>query len=181
MAAGHLVPGLQLAFHRHEDLDHFHHARTEVVATLQFIDFVVEAFLELGDVGFELALESLDVLHHPVVGNHDLRAFSGGIGIQHLIVQFGTGLQALGPAGSLLVQQQRLQAGLETAFQDRALVVAILGQPLDLCPFNRQGAFVLVDTAAREHPNLDHRATNARRQLQRRVADVGSLLAENRA
>src|ERR1700676_3191629 len=49
---------------------------------------------------------------------------------------------------------------------------AASAQPLDLGALDRQGALVLVDAAAREHPHLDDRAGDARRQAQRGVAHV---------
>ena len=46
MATGHLVAGLDLALHGDEDLDHFHHAGRQLIATLQLFDFVEEALFE---------------------------------------------------------------------------------------------------------------------------------------
>jgi hypothetical protein len=43
VTAGHLVARLELALHRHEDLDHLHHARGQFVAALQLVDLVLEA------------------------------------------------------------------------------------------------------------------------------------------
>ena len=45
----------------------------------------------------------------------------------------------------------------------RLLVVAVLGQTLDLVALDRERALVLVDAAAGEHAHLDDRALDARR------------------
>src|SRR3546814_16333536 len=43
--AGHLVAGLELALHSHEDLDHLHDAGRQLVAALQLLDLVLEPVL----------------------------------------------------------------------------------------------------------------------------------------
>ncbi len=90
-------------------------------------------------------------------------------------------LQALEPAGHDLVQQHFLELAVEAALQDRLFVVAVLGETLDLVALDGQRALVLVDAAAVEHADLDDRAVDARRHLQRGVAHVGGLLAEDGA
>ena len=61
------------------------------------------------------------------------------------------------------------------------LVVAVLGQPLDLGRSIAIAALVLVDAVAGEDAHLDDRAGDAGRQPQRGVAHVRGLLAEDRA
>ena len=46
VTAGHLVAGLKLALHRHEHLDHLHHARREFVAALKLVDLILESSIE---------------------------------------------------------------------------------------------------------------------------------------
>ena len=91
------------------------------------------------------------------------------------------GLDALEPAGRLAAQQLLAQPVEERTLLDRPLVVAVLGQTLDLGALDRHRALVLVDAAAAEHAHVDDRAGDARRQLERRVAHVGRLLAEDGA
>ena len=69
----------------------------------------------------------------------------------------------------------------EAAFLDRLFVVAILRQTLDLGALDRHRAFVLVNAAPCEHPHIHHRAGHSGRQLQRRIAYIRRLLAEDRA
>ena len=87
----------------------------------------------------------------------------------------------LGPLAASSPISSSFKRELEAALQDRPLVVAVLGQTLDLGALDGQRALVLVDAAPREHPDLDDRAGDARRQAERGVADVGRLLAEDRA
>ncbi len=74
-----------------------------------------------------------------------------------------------------------LQAAVDVAVEDLQLVVAVLGEALDLLALDRHRALVLLDAVAIEDAHLDHRAGDARRQAQRRVAHVGGLLAEDGA
>ena len=56
-----------------------------------------------------------------------------------------------------------------------------LAETLDLVTLDGERALVLVDAAAVEHADLDDRALDARRHLERGVAHVGGLLAEDGA
>jgi hypothetical protein len=93
----------------------------------------------------------------------------------------GAGLDALEAARGLAVQQPLPQARVEGPLLDRLLVVAVLGEPLDLRALDRHGALVLVHAAAAEHAHVHDRARHARRQPERGVAHVGRLLAEDGA
>ena len=86
-----------------------------------------------------------------------------------------------GPLAASLPMQRRLQARIDVAVEDLQLVVAVLGEALDLLALDRHGALVLLDAVAIEDAHLHDRAVDARRQPQRRVAHVGGLLAEDGA
>ena len=83
--------------------------------------------------------------------------------------------------GHFLAEQRLLQARIDVAVEDLQLVVAVLGETLDLLALDRHGTLVLLDAVAIEDAHLDDRAGDARRQAQRRVAHVGGLLAEDGA
>ena len=83
--------------------------------------------------------------------------------------------------GDLLADAAPLQTRIDVAVEDLHLVVAVLGETLDLLALDRHGALVLLDAVPVEHAHLDDRARHARRQPQRGVAHVGSLLAEDGA
>src|SRR3546814_8274524 len=72
-------------------------------------------------------------------------------------------------------------AGEGRAVEDRALVVRVLLQALDLFAFDRDRALVLVDAVTVEDANLDDGARHARRQAERGVAHVAGIFAEDRA
>src|SRR5215472_9665237 len=65
------------------------------------------------------------------------------------------------------------ETAVDVAVEDRLLVVAVLREPLDLLPLDRQRALVLVDAVTIEHAHFDDRALHARRHAQRGVAHVG--------
>src|SRR6266436_1354144 len=80
---------------------------------------------------------------------------------------------------ALAVFQKLGEAAVDVAVQNRLLVVAVLGQTLDLFPFDRQGALILVDAVAVEDADFDDGALHARRHAARGVANVGGLFAED--
>ena len=90
-------------------------------------------------------------------------------------------LKPFGPDVPVLSAQHLGQAAVDVAVEDRLLVVAVLGEPLDFLALDRHGALVLLDAVAVEDAHLDDRAEGSRRHAERRVAHVGRLLAEDGA
>ena len=113
--------------------------------------------------------------------DRDLAPLAGRVVGQHLLGDPHVGLHALWAAGPGLIDQEVLQAPVEAALEDRLLVVAVLGQTLDLGLLDGQRALVLLDAAARENPDLDHGTRDPRGHPKRGVAHVRGLLAEDRA
>ena len=77
MTSGHLVARLQLALHGHEDLDQLHHARRQLVATLQLVDLVLEPGLKRCDGPVEAVLQLLDFGHAASFLHDDLTPLPG--------------------------------------------------------------------------------------------------------
>ena len=90
-------------------------------------------------------------------------------------------LKPFGPAIASLPIEHVAQAAVDVAVEDRLLVVAVLGETLDLLALDRHGALVLLDAVAVEHAHFDDRAVGAGRHAHGGVADVGRLLAEDGA
>ena len=180
VAASHLVAGLHLALHRDEDLDHLEHAGRQLVAPLQLVDLALEAALDPGDILVELRLERLDPGHDRLAGRDDLPPLPSGEGLENPARDLAVGRHALGAAGGDPVQQQRADAVVHVALDDRPLIVAVLGEALDLLALDRERALVLVDAAPVEDADLHHRAHAARRHTERRVAHIRRLFAEDR-
>ena len=181
MAAGHLVAGLDLALHRDEDLDHLHHAGRQFVAALQLLDLVEEAAFQPLLRLVVLLAHRLDLGHHGFVLDGERPPLRARIVFQHLAVDLGVLLEALRARDGDLADQRFGEARIDVAIEDRQLVVAVLGETLDLLALDRLGALVLVDAVAVEHAHFDDGALHARRNAQRRVAHVGRLLAEDGA
>ena len=68
----------------------------------------------------------------------------------------------------------------EVLLEDALLVVEVLAHLLDLGLLDRERAAVLLDAVAREYAHVDHGTVHAGRDAQRRVLNVGRLLAEDR-
>ena len=172
MTSGHLVTRLDLPLHGNEDLDHLHHARRQVIATLQLVDLVVETGLELLHGLVELLLYAFQFVIHLVVLDDELLPLARRVFGQQVFSNPAAFLDALRSADNGVVEKQILETVKEPAFKNPALIVPILGKMLDLGPFIRHGALVLVDAAAREDPNLDHRTGHTRRHPQRGIPNV---------
>ena len=181
VTAGHLVAGLDLALHRDEDLDHLHHAGRQLVAALQLLDLVEEALFEALLRLVVLLPHGLDLGHQLVVRRGEQPPLRLRILVEHRAGDLGILLEALGAGNALAVLQELGEAVIDVAVQDRLLVVAVLGQTLDLFPLDRQRTLVLVDAVAVEHADLDDRALHARRHPQRGVTHVRGFLAEDGA
>src|SRR5690606_38943862 len=181
VAASHLVAGLDLPLHRHEDLDHLHHAWRQLVTALQLVDLVHEAALEALLGLFVLLLDGLDLGLSLLVLEPDLPPLAARDVGQGRLVDFSAFAGTLRTLGDFLAEQRVLQAAVDVAIEDLQLVIAVLGQALDLLALDRHGALVLLDAVPVEHAHLDHRAGHARRQPERGVAHVGGLLAEDGA
>ena len=106
VAPGHLVAGLDLALHRHEDLDHLHHAGRQLVAALQLIDLVDEALLEPLLGVFILVANGLDLGHGLLVLERDLPPIGAGHLVEQGLGDLGVLLDALRPLGHHLVHQR---------------------------------------------------------------------------
>ena len=71
-------------------------------------------------------------------------------------------LKPFGPDDRHLVHQHVGEAAEDVAVEDRLLVVAVLGEPLDLLALDRHRALVLLDAVAVEDAHFDDRAGDAR-------------------
>ena len=181
VAARHLVAGLDLALHRDEDLDHLHHAGRQLVAALQLLDLVEEALFETLLALVVLLPDRLDLAHHLVVGDGELPPLRARILFEYRTGEVRVLLEALRARDADLALQQLGKTAVDVAVEDRLLVVAVLGEAFDLLALDRQRALVLVDAVTVEHAHFDDGALHARRDAQRGVANVGGLLAEDRA
>ena len=101
--------------------------------------------------------------------------------VEHRAGDLGVLLEALRPGDALPALQQLGQTAVDVAVEDRLLVVAVLGEPLDLLALDGERALVLLDAVAVEHAHFDDGALHAGRHPQRGVAHVGGLLAEDGA
>src|SRR5215475_10483588 len=148
---------------------------------LQLLDLVEEALLEALLRLVVLLVHGLDLGHQLVVRRGKLPPLRARIFFKHRAGDLGVLLEALGAGDALAVLQELRQTTVDVAVEDCLLVVAVLGEPLDLLALDRERALVLLDAVAVEHAHLDDRALHARRHPQRGVAHVRGLLAEDRA
>jgi hypothetical protein len=150
VTAGHLVARLQLALHRHEDLDHLEHARSQFVAAFELFLAVLELLLDRLDRGVVLALGRFQLLLARIVGHGELPPFVAFHVGQQLLVDLHALLDALGRGRGHLAQQHVLQAVEGGAVEDRALVLAVLGEAFDFLVLDGAGTVVDLDAVTVE-------------------------------
>src|SRR5690606_32686520 len=115
------------------------------VTALDLLDLVHEAlfkarlgFVVLSTQGFDLALDLLVLdREHPPLRPRVLR--------DDVVAELDALLEALRACDRLLATQHVDQTTVDVTVEDRLLVVAVLGELLDLLALYRHGAFVLLD------------------------------------
>ena len=187
VAAGHLVADAELALHGDVDLDHLDDARGKLVTLLQVFTALFGLLLQNADAVlgaldehahrlarffFDRQREQLaagEAVHDVAIGGLALAdEHVAGLEVDHVALQ----LLIAEHVGDLLV------AGVG---DDADLILDVAVHPLDLALFDRLRAHVLVDALAREDLHVDDGAFDARRRLERGVADVAGLLTEDGA
>ena len=181
VTAGHLVARLDLALHGDEDLDHLHHAGRQLVAALQFVDLVDEAPLEALLGLLVLLVDRLDLALRLLVLEAELPPMAAGNFLEDFVGDVRALASRLRTLRHFLADQGFLQTRIDVAVEDLHLVVAVLGETLDLLALDGHRTLVFLDAVTIEHAHFDDRAGDARRQTQRGIAHVGSLLAEDGA
>src|SRR5262249_25733894 len=181
MTAGHLVARLDLSLHGDEDFHPLHYARRGFVAALQLLDLVEEALFEPLLRLVVLFADGLNLGHQLVVRRGELPPLRAGILLEHRTGDLGILLEALRASYTLAALQHLGQTAVDVAIEDRLLVVAVLGEPLDLLALDGQRTLVFLDAVTVEHAHLDHRPLDTGRHAQRGIAHVGGLFAEDRA
>ncbi len=83
--------------------------------------------------------------------------------VEHRTRDLGVLLEALRTGDALAVFQELRQTAVDVTVENRLFVVAVLGQTLDLFPFDRQRALVLVDAVPVEDADFHDGALHARR------------------
>src|SRR5690606_8399682 len=116
--------------------------------------------------------QSLDLAHQLVVRDRELPPLRAGMLVEHLLVDLAALLEALRAGDRYLAVKHVGEASEDVAVEDRLLVVAVLGETLDLLALDRHGALVLLDAVAVEDAHFDDRAGDARRDAKRGIADI---------
>ena len=182
VTAGHLVARLQLALHGDEDLDHLEHARRQLVTGLELADTVLEAVLDRIHGLVILALQGFEVGLALVVLDRDLPPFVALRTFEGRLIQGRALLDGLRRGRrDLALISISFRREKVARLRIRTLVVGVLLEPLLLFRLDRPRAVIDVDSVTVEDADLDDGAADARRQSERRVADVRSLLAEDGA
>ncbi len=184
VAAGHLVADLELALDGDVDLHHLDHARRQLVALGEALDLVAEVLLAGADEVLEIAQDLLDLLAlldgdlAPVLAR-DLDEL--GLGDGGALLQEDLALVVHQLAAGGLADEDLAHAAVERVPEDLDLLVAGALDPGALLVLDVARALVLLGPLAGEDARVDDDAADARRDLERAVAHVAGLLAEDRA
>src|SRR5581483_7351935 len=189
VTAGHLVSNAQLALHRDVDLDQLDHARRQFVALGELLFLLVDDFLEHVNLTRGHFLDLVDLLIHTrvlVVVLNTLQVPRGDALDRVAVENRPFGQQPL--VSALVVQvslnflaaQDVLQALQALVGKNSDLVRQVLLQLSDLRPFDCLGPLILFLTLAREDLDVNNDAFDSRRTVERSIANVSGLLAEDR-
>ncbi len=166
MTASHFVARLKLALNCHKDLDHFQDARGQLIAALQLLfavfklsindsnRFVILAF-DRFDLG--LALIGRDSKFEPFV----LVDFS-----QNSVGDLLTFLCAFRSRRGSLTDQHIAQTVVGGPIQNRAFILTIFAQALDLFILDGTRPVIDLDAVTVKHPHFNDRTSHAGRQTQ---------------
>src|SRR4051812_18971066 len=185
VTTGHLVADLELATDGDVDLHHLDHAGRELVAPAQALDLVAEVLLafahhrlEIGEQLLHLIRAGLDRDFSPVPARDRLEFRLVEL---DAFVQEHLALVIDELARGLLAAEHVTELAVEGVAQDLRLLVARAFEAGALGVLDGPRALVLLRAFAREDAGVDHDAADARRHLERAVAHVAGLFAEDRA
>src|SRR3984957_2826695 len=188
VTAGHFVPDTQLALHGDIDLDQLDHARRQFVAFGEFVFLLVDDLLQHIDLTRGHLLNLVDLLVHAriLIRVLDALQVAGRDALYLVAGQDRTlGQQAL--VGALVVQVGLHFLAAQDVFQTLQALVGknpdfirkILLQFRDLRGFDRLRALVLFLAFARENFHVNDHSLNTRRTVERSIAYVAGLFAED--
>jgi hypothetical protein len=138
----------------------------QFIATLQFFDLVEEALFKALLRFVVLLPHRLDFGHQLVVGGSKHPPLRPRMLVEHRARDLGVLLETLRTGDALTVFQKLRETAVDVAVKNRLLVVAVLGQTLDLFPLDRQRTLVLVDAMAVEDADFHDGALHAGRHAQ---------------
>src|SRR5580700_8148317 len=189
VTAGHLVAYAQLALHGDVDLDQLDHARRQFVALGELLFLLVDDFLEHIDLARGHFLDLVDLFIHPriLVGILDALQVAGGDALNRVAVK-NVALVQQTLVGALVVQVGLHFLAAENVFQTLEPLVGknadfvgeVFLQLANLRRFDRLRPLVLLLTLAGENLHIDDYAFDARRAVERSVAHIAGLFAEDR-
>src|SRR6266705_467904 len=190
VASGHLVADGELALHGDVDLDQLDDARGKLVALLELVLALLGDLAKHVDLTRGHLLDFFDLLDEQRILFVELQALEVARG--DLFDDFARQLDALGQqalVGLLVVEvglehlaAKKIREALEALIREDANFVGqILLQLEDLRGFDGLVALVLFSALAGEDLNVHDGALDARRAVERSVANIAGLFAEDSA
>src|SRR5690625_766698 len=184
VAAGHLVTGLQATLDGQVNLDHLEYAGRQLVTLGQLLALFLEGDVELVALLLQRFLGMLknngmffvsktDIEPHPAIGIRQI--------IQILASDLGTLGQLARTAVDFLANQEFADTVEDVIFDNAQLVIQIQTIAAQFVVNDRLGPLVALNAFTREDLYVDDRADHAGGHAQRRVLDVGRLLAKDGA
>ena len=191
VAAGHLVADRQLALHGDVDLDQLDDARRQFVALLQLGDLLVGDLAQHIDLARGHLFDLVDLLVDAriLVGVADAlqvawsrsARWSRGRASAPLVSRRLLVRSSCRSASTSLPPRMRFEALEALVGQNADFVAEVLLELGNLLGFDQLGALVLLLTLAGEDADIDHRAFDTRRAVERSVANIAGLFAEDGA
>ena len=180
MTSSHFVARLKLALHRHEHLDHFHHARGQIITTADLFNLVLEPGIQSTLLRLILLVQRLDHLCRLLVFQSNLPPCGTWERIKHIRINSASRAYALWTLRHFLAQQHVTQTSVDVAIKNCQFIVAVTRQTLDFFTLDLKRAFVFFHTMAVKDTHLDDRAEIARLDPKRGIAHVTGLFTKDR-
>ena len=125
MTAGHFIAWLQLALNRNKHLDHFHHARGQIITTTDFLNFILKAGIHLTLLSFILIVQCLDNLGVGLISQRQLPPLTLGQHAQNILGDFRIRPYALGAFDGSFANNHAVQTRIGVTIQDDHFVIAV--------------------------------------------------------
>src|SRR5579872_1748199 len=190
VASGHFVANGKLALHGDIDFDELNDARRQFVALFQFFLALLGDFAEHVDLPRGHFLDLVDFLDEQRVFVRQAQALQ--IARRDFLQNLARQIRALGEqtlVGALVVQvsdeslpaEQSAQALQALVGENADFIGEVLFELEDLRGLDRLVAFIFLRALAAENLHVDDGAFDSRRTIERSVANVSGLFAEDRA
>ena len=158
MPAGHFVAGLQAAFDRQVNLDHFEHTCGQLIALGEFLALFFKRQIKAVAGLLQRVFDALELARHILISRADVKPMEPVDRTEVGLVDLAALGKLLWPAVGSLAKQQLFDTGKSVCFDNTQLVIEVQTVALEFVVNDLLGPAVARNAFAGEHLHVDHRA-----------------------